>query len=91
MEAARYLVELERPAAGWGDVSARAEAAKAGAASMRSEGVPVRFLRSVFVPEDDACFLLFEALSAGAVSEALRRAAIKAGCVSPVLREELAR
>jgi len=43
---------------------------------MRHEGIPVRFVRSVFVPEDEACFYLYEAPSAEAVREAARRAAL---------------
>lgn len=45
---------------------------------MQAEGVPVRFLRSVFVPEDDICFLLYEAPSADAVRIAVRRADLTA-------------
>ncbi len=36
----------------------------------------MRFVRSVFVPEDEACFYLYEAPSAEAVREAARRAAL---------------
>jgi Nickel responsive protein SCO4226-like len=36
----------------------------------------VRFLRSVFVPEDETCFYLYEATSAEAVRTAARRAAL---------------
>ena len=43
---------------------------------MRHEGIPVRLVRSVFVPEDEACFYLYEATSAEAVREAARRAAL---------------
>jgi hypothetical protein len=34
----------------------------------------VRFLRSIFVPEDGACFLLYEGPSAESVRAAARRA-----------------
>lgn len=65
----RYTVELSLPQAGWTDMqdlTARARAA--------TEGGPVRFLRSIFVPEDDACFLLYEGPSA----ESVRAAALRA-------------
>jgi hypothetical protein len=39
----------------------------AAADAMSSEGVPVRYLRSIFVPEDETCFHLFEGPSAEAV------------------------
>jgi hypothetical protein len=38
--------------------------------------VPIRFVRSIFVPEDDACFHLYQAASAGAVREAAESAGI---------------
>jgi hypothetical protein len=43
---------------------------------MRREGTPVRFLRSIFVPENDACFLLYEAPTARSVREAAGRAGL---------------
>jgi Protein of unknown function (DUF4242) len=43
---------------------------------MRHEGIPVRFVRSVFVPEDEACFYLYEAPSAEVVRQAAWRAAL---------------
>lgn len=39
----------------------------------------MRFLRSVFVPEDGTCFCLYEAPSAEDVHEAVRRAALPVG------------
>ena len=38
--------------------------------------MPVRWLRSIFVPEDETCFFLYEAETAEQVEEAARRAAI---------------
>ena len=37
----------------------------------------MRWIRSVYVAEDDACFLVFEAPSPDAVGEASRRAALE--------------
>ena len=65
----RYTVELRLPDAGCNDVQEAAARARAATA----DG-PVRFLRSIFVPEDDACFLLFEGPSAESVRAAARRA-----------------
>jgi Protein of unknown function (DUF4242) len=72
--AERYLIELEQPATGWSDLQAVAARARAAAEDLRAAGMPVRFLRSIFVPEDDACFLLFEAPSAETAGEAGARA-----------------
>jgi hypothetical protein len=74
VELQRYLVELERPAGGFAEVRAAAASARRAADEMRREGVPVRFLRSLFVPEDGACFLLFEAPSPTAARQAAERA-----------------
>ena len=43
---------------------------------LRREGTQVRFLRSIFVPEDDVCFYLYRAASTQAVREAASRAAL---------------
>ena len=69
---ARYLAELYLSRDGAGDditaVAARARAA---------DGTQVRYLRSIFVPEDETWFLLYDAPSAAAVEEALARAGLR--------------
>jgi hypothetical protein len=65
----RYTVEVRLPQAGWADVQAAAARARAA-----TEGEPVRFLRSIFVPEDEACFFLYEGPSAQSVRAAAVRA-----------------
>jgi hypothetical protein len=47
------------------------------AEQMAREGAQVRFLRSIFVPGVEICFLLFTGPSAEVVAEVVRRAAIK--------------
>lgn len=69
-----YTVELHLPQAGCVDVQEAAARAREATEEMRREGHEVRFLRSVFVPEDDACFLLYEGPSA----ESVRAAALRA-------------
>jgi hypothetical protein len=49
---------------------------------MTREGTDVRFLRSIFVPEDETCFYLFEATSADTVREAAARAGLAFGRVA---------
>lgn len=51
---------------------------------MTSEGTPIRFLRSVFVPEDDVCFFLYEAPTLEAVHAAARKAGLTARRVRTV-------
>jgi hypothetical protein len=65
----RYTVELHLPDAGCSDVQEAAARARA-----VTQSGPVRFLRSIYVPEDDACFLLYEGPSAESVRAAARRA-----------------
>jgi hypothetical protein len=47
----------------------------------------VRFLRSVFVPEDESCFYLYEAASADDVREAARRAELPVDHVVEAISE----
>jgi len=72
----RYLVELRPPQDGWGALQGVAAQARAAAEQLSVEGTPVRFLRSIFVPEDGSCLFLYEGPSADAVGEAGRRAAL---------------
>lgn len=64
-ELSAYLVEIEpRGTAEAGSLASRA----------RSSANGVRFLRSIYVPEDDRWFLLYEGASAEEVAAAARRA-----------------
>jgi hypothetical protein len=82
----RYTVELRLPQAGWADVQEAAARARAATAQMRREGERVRLLRSIFVPEDDACFLLYEGPSAESVTAAALRAKLEVRRVDAALR-----
>jgi hypothetical protein len=82
----RYTVELRVPRAGWVDVHQAAARAREATEEMRREGEPVRFLRSIFVPEDDACFFLYEGPSAESVRAAARRAKLGVRRVEAALR-----
>jgi hypothetical protein len=65
-ELSAYLVEIEP----------RANTGEAGSLASRARGSAdgVRFLRSIYVPEDDRWFLLYEGVSAEEVAAAARRA-----------------
>jgi hypothetical protein len=80
-----YLVELYVPHAD--AVRQGAERTRLAAEQLTREGTPVRYVRSIFVPEDETCFHLCEAGSAEAVHEAVRRAAIPFERVAEVLAE----
>lgn len=68
-----FLVELEHPELLALDIRALADRSRAVTEEMRGEGAAVRFLRTIYVPEDGRCFLLFEGASPVEVSEAVGR------------------
>jgi hypothetical protein len=72
-----YLVELYVPVAASSGLPKVADRARRAAAEMRREGTAVHYRRSIFVPEDETCFHVFEGPSAEAVGEASRRASIE--------------
>ena len=67
---AEFLVESYVARTDARGVDSRVRCARRAAAG----GTAVRYLRSFFVPEDEICFLLFEAASADDVRDAARRA-----------------
>ena len=46
------------------------------AGQLTCEGEGVRFVRSIFVPEEELCFYLFEAQTMEAVAEAAKRSGL---------------
>jgi hypothetical protein len=72
-----YLVELRLPTAGAASLAVAGERARSAVEELAREGVTVRWIRSVYVAEEDTCFLVFEAPSPDAVGEASRRAALE--------------
>jgi hypothetical protein len=73
-----YLVEVYVPRSGVADVRAAAARAHESAVRISAEGNPVRYVRAIFVPEDETCFHVFEARTTGAVRAASERAALPA-------------
>ena len=73
----RYTVELRLPQAGCADIQEAAARARAA-----TEGGPVRFVRSIFVPEDETCFHVLEGPSREAVAETASRAGISTPRIS---------
>jgi hypothetical protein len=72
-----------------GGPAAAAARARTAAAQMRREGMPIRVLRSFFVPEDELWFCLFEARSSDAVAEASRRAELRLGRIQKAVDGDL--
>jgi hypothetical protein len=70
-------------------VCGSADRARLASAELTREGTPVRFLRAIFVPEDETCFYLFEAGTAAAVREAARRAELEFEHVAETLSDAI--
>lgn len=70
------------------EITARARRASD---ELRHEGTQVRFLRSIFVPEEDVCFYLYRAASLEAVREAASRAALSFHEVTETVETEEAK
>ena len=71
-----FLVEVYLPR-GRGDALERRSAqARTAAEQLTSEGTPVTFLHSIFVPEDETCFFLYEAETVEDVERATQRASL---------------
>jgi len=74
---AEYLVELYVAQGDHVAAQQQANRAEQASADLTREGRPVRCVRSIFVPEDETCFLLYEATSADVVAEAMQRAGLR--------------
>jgi hypothetical protein len=71
-----FLVELYVSKTNGAVVGVEWERLNRAADELTGEGRPVRLLRSIFVPEDETCFVLVEAATAETVRETARRAAL---------------
>lgn len=59
-----------------------AECARIAAEEQSGRGVPVRYVRSISVPEEQTCFVSYEAPSRHAASETARLARFEVVCVA---------
>ena len=73
-----YLIETYVPRSEAAAVERGAELARAAADGLAREGTEVSYLRSIFVPEDETCFYVYEAESVDAVRAAAERASLPA-------------
>jgi uncharacterized protein DUF4242 len=85
-----FMIELYVSRIDSDSVARAAERAQLAADAMRREGTPVRYLRSMHVPTDETCFLLFEAESVDVVHDLARSALLPIEHVAEVVEEELA-
>jgi uncharacterized protein DUF4242 len=80
-----FVAEQYLPANGAAAAARGADAAGRAAEQLTREGTPVRFVRSIFVPEDETCFHLYLAESIEAVHAAAGRAALRVERVAEAL------
>jgi len=86
---ATFLAEAYLSRAGAGELRDTALRARSAAESMTSEGTPIRYLRVIFLGDEETCFHVYEAESPELVEEASRRAAIRVERVIAALDVDL--
>jgi hypothetical protein len=69
-----YLVETYLARGLAGERAARERRARSAAADLTRERTPVRFERSIHVPDDEICFFVFDAASSSDAALAAQRA-----------------
>jgi Protein of unknown function (DUF4242) len=73
---ATFMVERYLPGVSAGQAAAAELLAKQVALHLRAQSGTVHHLRSLFVPQDEQCFVLFQATSAHALAETIQRVGI---------------
>jgi hypothetical protein len=72
-----FLAELYLPATSPGGTAEAVARARGAAEELARDGDLLRFLRIIFVPDDETCFAAYEAATPEAVAEAGRRAGLE--------------
>jgi hypothetical protein len=85
---AKFLLELYVAKAAAADVDTVATKASSAAEELSAAGRSVRCLRSILVPEDETCFLLFEAATADDVQLAAERADLAFGRITEAVADD---
>ena len=80
--AMEFLVELYVSTTDADAVKRLVESARTAAEQQTGRGVPVRHLRSIFVPEEETCFMFYDAPSRDAVRDAAKLAELPFVCIA---------
>jgi hypothetical protein len=72
-----YLVETFLARSAMGEQRTRENRARSAAEKLTRAGMPVRFDRSIHVPEDEMCFFVFDAPSSREVALVAEQAALE--------------
>jgi Protein of unknown function (DUF4242) len=78
----RYCLALYVPRASQAALDEAGSEARRAAEGLSRHGIPIRYVRTTYLSEDETCFHLFEADSAEAVAEAARRAGLPSGRIT---------
>ncbi len=90
-ETRRYLVEVYVPGHDVGELEQLAARAAKAAGELERQGRLIRYLRSIFVPEEEMCFHLYSAGSIVEVREASARAGVDPERVAAAFEAEATR
>jgi len=71
---ATFMVERYIPGVSYAQLTEAVRRTASVAAAMTAEGIPVRYLGSTFLPQEEACFCRFERADADAVRAVNERA-----------------
>jgi hypothetical protein len=82
-----FLIELYHSRTDVAGTGRAARRARLAAEELNREGTAIRYLRSIFVPDEETCFYLYAAGSVDAVREAARRAGLRFEHISEAVAE----
>ena len=80
-----FALELPRPTDGWDRLDELILQARRAGDEVTRAGRRVRFVRSIFVPEDDTCLCIYRAAAAEDVREAAGLVALSSSRVTEVV------
>lgn len=82
-----FLAELYIPRTQAASTTASATRARDAAQELNRQGIQIRYLRSIFVPDDETCFQMYRAGSIQAVRDLGARAGLQFEHISEVNEE----
>jgi hypothetical protein len=80
-----YCLELYVPRGSNARIEKAADDARRAAEALATDGVPIRYVRTTYLDEDETCFHLFEAESAQEVAAAAHWAGLAGGRITPAI------
>jgi hypothetical protein len=83
----QFLVEVFVPRARAGELAATRERVRAAAVGASRGDRDIRYVRAIYVPEDETCFYVFDASSADLVAEVSGLAGLQEGRVVEMVGE----